>query len=120
MIWEKTTFDGLEGYAITSGIWELIVISECGPRIAFLGEKGGDNLLYWDKKGVIRGEYHLMFTGLQTSEYEKSLEKLNKEAARAGHIEQCKTGIDAMISAAQQKAARQAESANKKSMDIFR
>ena len=68
----------------------------------------------------MRGEYHLMFTGLQTSEYEKSLEKLNKEAARAGHIEQCKTGIDAMISAAQQKAARQAESANKKSMDIFR
>lgn len=60
MIWEKTVFDGLEGYAITSGNWELIVISECGPRIAFLGEKGGDNLLYWDKKGVIRGEYHLM------------------------------------------------------------
>lgn len=60
MTWEKTTFDGLEGYAITSGIWELIVISECGPRIAFLGEKGGENLLYWDKKGVIRGEYHLM------------------------------------------------------------
>ena len=60
MIWEKTVFDGLEGYSITSGNWELVVISECGPRIAFLGEKGGDNLLYWDKKGVIRGEYHLM------------------------------------------------------------
>ena len=60
MNWEKTVFDGLEGYAITSGNWELIVISECGPRIAFLGEKGGENLLYWDEKGVIRGEYHLM------------------------------------------------------------
>lgn len=60
MIWEKTVFDDLEGYAITSGNWELIVISECGPRIAFLGEKGGENLLYWDKKGVVRGEYHLM------------------------------------------------------------
>lgn len=60
MNWEKTIFDGLEGYSMTSGNWELIVISECGPRIAFLGEKGGENLLYWDKKGVIRGEYHLM------------------------------------------------------------
>jgi len=58
--WEKTVFDGLEGYSMTSGGWEMIVISECGPRIAFLGEKGGDNLLYWDKTGVIRGEYHLM------------------------------------------------------------
>ena len=60
MKWEKTVFDGLEGYAIQSGNWELIVITECGPRIAFLGEKGGENLLYWDKTGVIRGEYHLM------------------------------------------------------------
>jgi len=60
MKWEKTVFDGLEGYSVTSGKWELIVISECGPRIAFLGEKGGENLLYWDRKGVIRGEYHLM------------------------------------------------------------
>lgn len=60
MKWEKTTFDGLEGYAVTSGDWEMIVISQCGPRIAFLGEKGGKNLLYWDQKGVIRGEYHLM------------------------------------------------------------
>ena len=60
MNWEKTTFDGLEGYAIISGAWKLIVISECGPRIAFLGETDGENLLYWDKTGVIRGEYHLM------------------------------------------------------------
>ena len=60
MTWEKTVFDGLEGYSIESGNWKLVVISECGPRIAFLGEKNGENLLYWDRKGVIRGEYHLM------------------------------------------------------------
>lgn len=58
MNWEKTVFDGLEGYTLLSGGWRMTVITECGPRIAFLGEK--DNLLYWDKTGVIRGEYHLM------------------------------------------------------------
>lgn len=68
----------------------------------------------------IRGETRLMFTGLKTGEYEKALEKLNKEAARAGYSEKGKSGIDAMICAAQQKAAQQAESAQKKSLDIFR
>lgn len=60
MKWEKTVFDGLYGYKIVSGEWQMIVISECGPRIAFLGEENGENLLYWNKTGIIRGEYHLL------------------------------------------------------------
>ena len=102
----------------------LLELTSEGVSLPYINEAHGEYHSIESAKECLgkymRGDYHLMFTGLKTSEYGKSLEKLIKEAARAGHKEQSKPGIDAMISAAQQKAAKQAETANKKSMDIFR
>lgn len=56
---EKTVFDGLNGYELTTENWKLTVIADCGPRIAYLGRPDGKNILYWDKDGVIRGEWRL-------------------------------------------------------------
>lgn len=55
----KTVFDGLEGYELISAQWRMVLITQCGPRIAFLGKNGEDNLFYWKKEGVIRGQWHL-------------------------------------------------------------
>lgn len=52
-------FDGLSGYVLTDDVWRLVVITECGPRIAFLGKKEGENLLYWQKDGVSRKDWKL-------------------------------------------------------------
>lgn len=57
MAWSKTLFDGLEAWEIEWGKWRMAVVSQCGPRIAFLG--GEENLLYWHKDGVTRGEWRL-------------------------------------------------------------
>lgn len=59
MEWRKTVFDGLEGYTLLSGGWRLTAVSECGPRIAFLGPEGGENVLYWATPGVSRGAWRL-------------------------------------------------------------
>lgn len=55
----KTVFDGLEGYALRDGPWQMVVITQCGPRIAFLGLAGEENLLYWQKDAVTHGEWRL-------------------------------------------------------------
>lgn len=57
---KETIFDGLHGYALTTGAWQLIVITQCGPRIAFLGKADSqENLLYWDQNGAERGTWRL-------------------------------------------------------------
>ncbi len=43
----KVTFDGLEALEITTSQLRMVVITQVGPRIAFLGKTGGDNLFYW-------------------------------------------------------------------------
>ena len=55
----QVVFDGLAGYELTDEKARLVILTECGPRIAFFGPKDGENLLYWDEDGVIRGEYRL-------------------------------------------------------------
>lgn len=60
MNWTTTTFDGMVGYTITCGLWRMIVITECGPRIAFLGRDDGRNLLYWNASGVVRHGWRLL------------------------------------------------------------
>lgn len=55
-----TVFDGLKAYEIVDEKWRMVVVTGCGPRIAFLGKTGGENILYWQKDGVIRDEYRLM------------------------------------------------------------
>ncbi len=43
----KVTFDGLEALEITTSQLRMVVVTQVGPRIAFLGKTGGDNLFYW-------------------------------------------------------------------------
>lgn len=55
-----TVFDGLQGYEILTEKWHMTVITQCGPRIAFLGKaEGGRNLLYWNQDGAVRGDWRL-------------------------------------------------------------
>lgn len=57
---QETVFDGLRGVELSTDSWRMIVITQCGPRIAFLGRMGSDaNILYWDKDAVSRGEWRL-------------------------------------------------------------
>ena len=58
MPWEKTRFEGLEALTFVRGRWRITAVCEMGPRIAFLG--GGENLLYWQKDGMVRGDWKLM------------------------------------------------------------
>lgn len=57
---KQTSFDGLRGILVTTGIWRMVLITEIGPRIAYLGrENGGKNILYWDKEGGSHGDWKL-------------------------------------------------------------
>lgn len=56
----EITFDGLRAREITDGRFRMVAVTQCGPRIAFLGERDGDNILYWNKDGVARGSWRLM------------------------------------------------------------
>lgn len=78
-------------------------------------ESARDNL-----KKFISGDQMFMFSGLKTEGYQTALDKLNREAARAGHENHSRSGLNDLIGAAQKKAAMQASSANKKSMDLSR
>lgn len=57
---ERTVFDGLEAVTMYAGKWQLTAVCGAGPRIAFLGKAGGENLLHWDKAGMRRGDWNLM------------------------------------------------------------
>lgn len=57
---ERTVFDGLDAVTLYAGKWQLTAVCGAGPRIAFLGERGGGNLLHWDKNGTRRGDWNLM------------------------------------------------------------
>lgn len=57
---KKIVFDGLEGVELLTSNWRMVAITECGPRIAFLGQVGSDsNILYWNKDGGSRGDWKL-------------------------------------------------------------
>lgn len=57
---QKITFDGLKSIELTTGDWRMVVITQIGPRIAFLGKMGSDcNILYWNKDAVTRGGWKL-------------------------------------------------------------
>ncbi|MGB8645762.1 MAG: hypothetical protein WCF84_11035 [Anaerolineae bacterium] len=49
----RIQFDGLDALEITTSQVRLVAITALGPRIAFLGKRGGANLFYWkqDDKG---------------------------------------------------------------------
>lgn len=56
---KETKFDGLNAVEVSTKEWKMVMVTECGPRIAFLGKHSGENILYWDKDGVKRGEWTL-------------------------------------------------------------
>jgi len=60
MGYSEISFAGKKALQIETKIFRMIIVSECGPRIAFWGRIGGKNLLFWDKKGLGRGEWKLM------------------------------------------------------------
>lgn len=55
----RVVWDGLDAYEIMTDAWCMIVIAGCGPRIAFLGKIGGENILYWQNDKVSRGAWRL-------------------------------------------------------------
>ena len=48
------TFDGLAAVELIHAGARLVVVHEVGPRIAWFGPEGGDNLLFWDASGEHR------------------------------------------------------------------
>ena len=57
---EKVIFDSLEGLEIQTKNWRMVIITQCGPRIAFLGKiHSNENILYWDKDGGSNGDWKL-------------------------------------------------------------
>ena len=53
-------FDGLKAREFLDDDWRMVVITRCGPRIAFLGRRDDSNILYWNPDGVTRGSWRLM------------------------------------------------------------
>jgi hypothetical protein len=55
----KISFDGFDAVEIITKQARAVLIYGVGPRIAFYGLPGGENLLYWDKDAVARGDWKL-------------------------------------------------------------
>lgn len=53
-------FDGLEAIEILTASIQMIIITSMGPRIAFWGKPGEDNLLYWQNNSIGRGNWLLL------------------------------------------------------------
>ena len=56
----KVDFDGCASLELTTSRMRLVVTLDRGPRIAFLGRPGGDNLFYWKVGGPDYGDWHLL------------------------------------------------------------
>jgi hypothetical protein len=55
---KEITFDGFSALELRSGAAKLILVTECGPRVAYFGNDDS-NFLYWDKNGASSGEWRL-------------------------------------------------------------
>ncbi|MBA3501241.1 MAG: hypothetical protein M4D80_15545 [Myxococcota bacterium] len=57
---KETTFDGRAAFELVERRVRLVIVHSIGPRIAFFGRVGGENLLYWDEtRKQRRGDWHL-------------------------------------------------------------
>lgn len=54
------TFDGLQAYELLSPAARMVVVTGLGPRIAFFGKPGGENLLYWKNDDLGREGWRLL------------------------------------------------------------
>lgn len=73
------THEGLAAVELVHAGMRLIAIHELGPRIAWFGRAGGDNLLYWDPTGAerrgpwtLRGGHRLWLTRPLADETEET------------------------------------------------
>ena len=58
---EEGTFDGLACVTLYTGRMRLVLVMGAGPRIAYLGAGPEEkNILYWQKDGMVRGDWSLM------------------------------------------------------------
>ncbi len=55
----QVVFEGRHGVEILTDEMRLVAVAELGPRIAFFGQPGGDNLLLWEPGKHTRGEWDL-------------------------------------------------------------
>jgi hypothetical protein len=56
---KQIKFDGFDAVEISTSVLKVVLIYEIGPRIAYFGKTGGENLLYWDKDAMIRNGWKL-------------------------------------------------------------
>ena len=55
----QTDFEGHKAIELTTKKARLVITTDTGPRIAFFGKSDGENLLFWDKKELGRGDWKL-------------------------------------------------------------
>lgn len=55
----QTEFTGSKAVEIKTDGLELVVVTDCGPRIAYLGKPGGQNLFLWEPGEHARGSWDL-------------------------------------------------------------
>jgi hypothetical protein len=56
----KLEFDGCASLEIATSRLRMVVTLDRGPRIAFLGRPGGDNLFYWKVDGAGYGDWRML------------------------------------------------------------
>lgn len=57
---KQIQWNGLDAIEITTSRVRMVAVTGLGPRIAFLGVDGGENLLFWDTQGTVgRGDWHI-------------------------------------------------------------
>jgi hypothetical protein len=71
--------EGLAAVELVHARSRLVVVHEVGPRIAWFGPQGGENLLYWDREGTrrrgawsLRGGHRLWLTRPGADESEET------------------------------------------------
>jgi hypothetical protein len=57
---QRIQFEGLDAIELRTAAFRLVALTAKGPRIAFWGRPGGDNLLLWAPGKYRRGEWDLM------------------------------------------------------------
>ena len=56
---KETMFEGLKAVEIKTKKTKLVVVTEFGPRVAFLGKPGGKNIFLWQPGKYGRGDWDL-------------------------------------------------------------
>lgn len=58
---ERGSFDGFESVTVRTERARLVLVTGAGPRIAFFGRPDGEkNALYWNRDGMVRGDWRLL------------------------------------------------------------